>query len=34
MDFVNLPTETLDVKTKTINQKKVDIDFKYCLKMI
>ena len=32
MDFVNLPTETLDVKTKTINQKKVDIDLKYFLK--
>ena len=32
MDFVNLPIETLDVKTKTINQKKVDIDLKYFLK--
>ena len=32
MDFVNLPIENLDVKTKTINQKKVDIDLKYFLK--
>ena len=32
MDFVNLPIETLDVKTKAINQKKVDIDLKYFLK--
>ena len=34
MDFVNLPIENLDVKTKTINQNKVDIDLKYFLKMI
>ena len=32
MDFVNLPIENLDVKTKTINQNKVDIDLKYFLK--
>ena len=32
MDFVNLPIENLDIKTKTINQKKVDIDLKYFLK--
>ena len=32
MDFVNLPIENLDVKTKTINQKKVDIDLKYFFK--
>jgi hypothetical protein len=32
MDFVNLPIENLDVKTKTINQKKVAIDLKYFLK--
>ena len=32
MDFVNLPIENLDVKTNTINQKKVDIDLKYFLK--
>jgi predicted HNH restriction endonuclease len=32
MDFVNLPIENLDVKTKTINQKKIDIDLKYFLK--
>ena len=32
MDFVNLPIENLNVKTKTINQNKVDIDLKYFLK--
>ena len=32
MDFVNLPFENLDVKTKTIYHKKVDIDLKYFLK--
>ena len=32
MDFVNVPIENLDIKTKTINQKKVDIDLKYFLK--
>jgi len=32
MNFVNLPIENLDIKTKTIHQKKVDIDLKYFLK--
>ena len=32
MDFVNLPIENLYVKTKTLNQKKIDIDLKYFLK--